>query len=521
MKKQIIKNILIIVLGVFIIIPLISMIFNIDFSRQEGFAGKDDSDNTTTVTLTSSSDGTTPLSIIPYDFGMKVVDTATGSDLTSSTLTSASLSDTGDITSYLIYTSGTSGAIALNSLDTIPTLTYGETLALIINNGTANNFTDMPINYPFSIKDSNDDDVTSIDLNNFNDDDTIGTITLTDDTDTTTYTYSLPTNESYFKIDGVNINVTDRTLTTTPYPLTITRTNDSNSASDIPLTFNISITAVDAAAATTTESTTTETTTTYLDSTNMHRVDINGVKIYQSTTDTDVSYTGLPGEFLYCPAGEIYCSSGTPNLKSTYTLPNGQTSNTYGFYCLDSNSAETSQQVECSGNRLADGQNITLMSNCLNSLGNTTTNKYYGLTNTSTTTRVDGGVRVTFEDKTEFKGFTDPFKYIPFEISGNNTAYVYDTSQALLFTSDNCGIYENDDCFEEVTASCDDSTSSSDGTCPEIKCLADNGSEKGGPLCCGQSGVLQNTKYNCPADYPFCVGYKCGESWGTCQATAS
>ena len=37
MKKQIIKNILIIVLGVFIIIPLISMIFNIDFSRQEGF----------------------------------------------------------------------------------------------------------------------------------------------------------------------------------------------------------------------------------------------------------------------------------------------------------------------------------------------------------------------------------------------------------------------------------------------------------------------------------------------------
>ena len=112
MKKQIIKNILIIVLGVFIIIPLISMIFNIDFSRQEGFAGKDDSDNTTTVTLTSSSDGTTPLSIIPYDFGMKVVDTATGSDLTSSTLTSASLSDTGDITSNLIYTSGTSGAIA-------------------------------------------------------------------------------------------------------------------------------------------------------------------------------------------------------------------------------------------------------------------------------------------------------------------------------------------------------------------------------------------------------------------------
>ena len=87
--------------------------------------------------------------------------------------------------------------------------------------------------------------------------------------------------------------------------------------------------------------------------------------------------------------------------------------------------------------------------------------------------------------------------------------------------------YENDDCFEAVTTNCDNNASSSsssstdDGTCPAIKCLADNGSEKGGPLCCGQSGVLQNTKYNCPADYPFCVGYKCGESWGTCQATAS
>ena len=508
MKKQIIKNILIIVLGVFIIIPLISMIFNIDFSRQEGFVSEESDD----VTLTN---GTEALSIIPYDFGMTLNTGSTGYTVDGFTLTSATLSDTGDITDNLDYTSG---EITLNSTNTIPSLTYGETLTtLTLTNGTGDfTFTNKSINYPFSIQDSGAD-VTSIDLNNFSDDETIGTITRTDTNDSTNYTYSLPANESYFEIDGLNIKVTDRTLTTTPYPLTITRTETDNANnSDIPLTFNITIIAFDAAAATTTE-----TTTTYLDSTNMHRVDISGVKIYQSTTDTDVSYTGLPGEFLYCPAGEIYCSSGTPNFKTSYTLPNGQTSNTYGFYCLDSNSAETSQQVECSGNRLADGQNITLMSNCLNSLGNTTTNKYYGLTNTSTTTRVDGGVRVTFEDKTEFKGFTDPFKYIPFEISGNNTAYVYDTSQALLFTSDNCGIYENDDCFEEVTASCDDSTSSSDGTCPEIKCLADNGSEKGGPLCCGQSGVLQNTKYNCPADYPFCVGYKCGESWGTCQATAS
>lgn len=509
MKKQIIKNILIIVLGVFIIIPLISMIFNIDFSRQEGFTSDDEAGNTITLT----SDGTTPLSIIPYDFGMTLYLGTTGYNFDEFAITSATLSGSNiidDGTVNLTYSTSDGTFSVLNSPTTYGTLNLELTHTNSDTTTTVFAFTDMPINYPFSIKDSGSADVTSIDLNNFNDGDTIGTITIPDDTDTTTYTYSLPENESYFEIDGVSIKVTDRTLTTTPYPLTITRDDDS-----IALTFNITITAVDAAAATTTE-----TTTTYLDSTSMHRVDISGVNIKHATIE-DVSYTGLSGEFLYCPAGEIYCSSGTPDLKASYTLPNGQTSSTYGFYCLDSNGNETSQQVECSGNRLADGKNITLMSNCLNSLGNTTTNKYYGLTNTTTTARLDSGVRVTFEGDPTFAGFTDPFKYIPFEISGNN-AYVYDTSQALLFTSDNCGIYENDDCFETVTTNCDDIASSTDdGTCPAIKCLADNGSEKGGPLCCGQSGVLQNTKYNCPADYPFCVGYKCGESWGTCQKTAS
>ena len=56
------------------------------------------------------------------------------------------------------------------------------------------------------------------------------------------------------------------------------------------------------------------------------------------------------------------------------------------------------------------------------------------------------------------------------------------------------------------------------GKCePEkIKCLANNNAQIGDPLCCGQSGVVQNTKYNCPSEFPTCVGYKCGESWGHC-----
>ena len=49
-----------------------------------------------------------------------------------------------------------------------------------------------------------------------------------------------------------------------------------------------------------------------------------------------------------------------------------------------------------------------------------------------------------------------------------------------------------------------------------FKCVADNGANIGEPLCCGQQGVVQNTKYNCPAEYPKCFGYVCGESWGQC-----
>ena len=38
--------------------------------------------------------------------------------------------------------------------------------------------------------------------------------------------------------------------------------------------------------------------------------------------------------------------------------------------------------------------------------------------------------------------------------------------------------------------------------------VSNNGSNVGDPLCCGQSGVRQDTKYNCPSETPICVGYK-------------
>jgi hypothetical protein len=50
-----------------------------------------------------------------------------------------------------------------------------------------------------------------------------------------------------------------------------------------------------------------------------------------------------------------------------------------------------------------------------------------------------------------------------------------------------------------------------------VKCIADFGTNVGDDLCCGQTGVLQNTKYVCPANKPKCGSFKCGSQFGQCS----
>jgi hypothetical protein len=50
-----------------------------------------------------------------------------------------------------------------------------------------------------------------------------------------------------------------------------------------------------------------------------------------------------------------------------------------------------------------------------------------------------------------------------------------------------------------------------------IKCIADFGTKIGDNLCCGQTGVLQDTKYTCPNTLPYCGDFKCGSKFGTCR----
>lgn len=50
----------------------------------------------------------------------------------------------------------------------------------------------------------------------------------------------------------------------------------------------------------------------------------------------------------------------------------------------------------------------------------------------------------------------------------------------------------------------------------KIKCIAHFGTNIGDPLCCNQSGVLQNTKFVCPSNRPTCANFKCGSDFGNC-----
>ena len=81
------------------------------------------------------------------------------------------------------------------------------------------------------------------------------------------------------------------------------------------------------------------------------------------------------------------------------------------------------------------------------------------------------------------------------------------------------------DIFKALTdAARDGNTSTSNstgsnrrGSGEAIKCIADFGTKIGDDLCCGQTGVLQDTKYTCPNTLPYCSDFKCGSKFGTCR----
>ena len=189
-----------------------------------------------------------------------------------------------------------------------------------------------------------------------------------------------------------------------------------------------------------------------------------GLQLGLKTSDTDVSNTQIDrilttGGYKYC-IGDISCSGGDLVEVDTdpYTLSDGTTKVGYTY------------QETCG----------------------------------------DGSTAATCSGSSSFSKFYGPFDGLPaiFEVSGNSLT-MSDIEFAAGTNPGGSG------------SGSSSGTGGSQTQYDNLKCLADNGAVAGDPLCCGQDGVVQNTKYNCPSEYPHCIGYKCGETWGRCSKTSS
>jgi hypothetical protein len=148
---------------------------------------------------------------------------------------------------------------------------------------------------------------------------------------------------------------------------------------------------------------------------------------------------------------------------------------------------------------------------------------------------------------TNYKGFTTAYSqhdvsYVPFNVNNGKLYFsIYDlekkdfdryTTNICLATDskDNCDklgkVFEEEK--EKNNVSGEDGNNNTDNKNEEkeskcgasegtIKCLANYGTNVGEDLCCGQTGVLQNTEYVCPEEMPNCKGFTCGSTFGYCH----
>lgn len=226
----------------------------------------------------------------------------------------------------------------------------------------------------------------------------------------------------------------------------------------------------------------------------MERINMDGVDFQIGNGN---SGTGTAGDYLYCIGGDISCTDGTDTLVADasgaiYNDDNGKPHNSYSASCATDSGAVGSSAV-CRNNYVSttSDNSVTFVDS------NDTQTPLYGPS----------------DDK--FSGFLGPYSYTPMKIN-DNYVYLYDNADGVFSSEANSACHLYGDCSAESATESDTCTSSQ-----SIKCLADNGAKAGDPLCCGQDGVLQNTKYNCPSEYPHCIGYKCGESWGKCSTTST
>ena len=263
-------------------------------------------------------------------------------------------------------------------------------------------------------------------------------------------------------------------------------------------------------------------------------LDVSGMNVNVNGT----TISGGVDDYMYCVFGDISCVPGY-DLDIQKVTINGVEINKH--QCISGGSHDPTKAVCNNGlfNNSSDNKAFYLLddNNCLN-YQNTkqynfgSTEQHYGVVNESS---ADISGELTY--------FTNVYhNSLPFQLydSTNNPNYTISAEivnfnqpkNQSLFTGENKLSAENDvsysTCFFEnsfiecetkgncpyTTLADDETTTSSEQV---ITCNANYGQKVGDPLCCGQTGVVQNDSRVCPYDLPTCSGYKCGETWGTCS----
>lgn len=239
---------------------------------------------------------------------------------------------------------------------------------------------------------------------------------------------------------------------------------------------------------------------------------IDRIKITDTETNT----------YAYCVGGNISCKSSTASLIDI-SNENYTGGNTY--------------QPNCN-----DGDDVICSDNLFNSVSSYNLSSYI-LPNTTT----------SFPLSSVYKGFTVPYNYVPIVMdNSSNNFNVLNSSQEVQESIHKCNLltYENQqNCYKHFFGGGNTSSATSQITSPvtnqstssatsqitslnsatitseagkcgdslKIPCIADFGTNIGDNLCCGQTGVLQNTKYVCPNTRPKCSNFKCGSQFGNCE----
>jgi len=123
-----------------------------------------------------------------------------------------------------------------------------------------------------------------------------------------------------------------------------------------------------------------------------------------------------------------------------------------------------------------------------------------------------------------FKTYSEPFTSSR-TVQDLSTNQVFDISAnyELYNKEGNLGTGKHDatkydELLKDMKKRFDELRKQKPATCNEsIKCIADFGTNIGEKLCCGQTGVLQDTKYVCPSNKPTCSSFKCGSQFGQCS----